>query len=83
MMTNLQERALRRALKRGGDLALPGHAGATVEVDVTPHRTFVAVGIQVHRQESCRELDRFIGPAREVYPLAAELLDTLVPGGAA
>jgi len=75
MMTRLQERNLRRTIKRGGNLRLPGHQGRTVQVEVTRHQTFTAVTIAT---EGCREPERFYGPAREVYPLAAELLDSLV-----
>lgn len=75
MMTRLQERYLRRTIKRGGQLQLPGHQGRTVQVDVTRHQTFTAINIAT---EACAEPAAFYGPAREVYPLAAELLDTLV-----
>lgn len=77
MMTRLQERYLRRTIKRGGQLQLPGHQGRTVQVDVTRHQTFVAVNVQV-QPELSRPLQPYYGPAREVYPLVAELLDLVV-----
>ncbi|TFH84935.1 hypothetical protein EQG41_19635 [Billgrantia azerbaijanica] len=74
MMTRLQERAVRRVIKRGGELELPGHKGP-VRLIVTRHGEIVSVtvtapGLVEHRP--------YTGPAREVYPLAAQLLDTVV-----
>jgi len=77
MMTRLQERSLRRTIKRGGSLPLPGHQGRTVQVEVTRHQTFTAVHIHIHGWKGEQPMP-YYGPAREVYPLAAELLDSLV-----
>lgn len=75
MLSRAQERHLRRALKQGGSLQLPGHAGSTVQVEVTRHHTFTAVCII---SEGRREPEHLYGPGREVYPLVAERLDALV-----
>lgn len=75
MMTRIQERSLRHTIKHGGSLELPGHAGRSVLIEIIRHRTFIAISIGT---EGCREPERLYGPAREVYPLAAELLDSLV-----
>lgn len=77
MMTLLQERAVRRTLKRGGTLELPGHQGRTVSVEVTAHRTFTAVNVAIKPWTGAQP-QPYYGPAGEVYPLLAELLDVLV-----
>lgn len=77
MLNRLQERHLRRTLKRGGTLELPAYQGRTVRVEVTAHRTFAAVTLQL-QPGPFAAIEPYIGPAREVYPLVAEQLDALV-----
>lgn len=85
MMTIPQERALRRLLKVGGKLQLPGFLSPiTVHVERAEATTLGKDVAHVSITEGDFLVCRYHRlSTRDLYPLVAERLDDLVMGGAA
>lgn len=80
MLTQPQERALRRLLLSGGRLSLPGRDGP---VRIKVERAAPETGLDIARADvtqGSRELFRYSNwEARELYPELAAGLDQLTP----